>query len=137
MDFLKNRLKLGHNKEEAPEEEEKELTLTDFIGDWEPTKELPNITNTLKSNPMHTNTDVLRNMINLDGKFVKTQIDEKVLSDDIAKLLKTSGSGAPKGWYTKTSHFNSDTNHYSLSYNCQYFFEFTEPVELTSIAIGL
>ena len=65
-------------------------------------------------------------------------VDEHGPANRVAKLLlKTSGSGSAKGWYTKASHFNSDTNHYSLSYNCQYFFEFTEPVELTSIAVGL
>ena len=60
-----------------------------------------------------------------------------VLSDDQSKLLKTSGSGAPKGWYKKSDNFQGESNLYSLSYNCQYYFEFTEPVEISSILVGL
>ena len=85
---------------------------------------------------MHFNTDTLFNLIDLKKKFHHNQIQSTILSNETNKLLKTAGSGGPKSWYP-VEKYNSTVSLYTISYNCQYFFEFVEAVEIESLMIGL
>ncbi len=49
--------------------------LADFLEDFDPEKEVPATVKVLKSNAMHVNTDILKNMISLDSKFKETQTE--------------------------------------------------------------